>query len=79
MQPLGKLRAPGRDKQILQAFKDFIAKGNVMDMAVGIIVGAAFTASVKSMGGDLIKPFIGLGMGGVDFTNMVIVLSGEGT
>jgi large conductance mechanosensitive channel len=64
---------------MLQEFKDFIAKGNVMDMAVGIIIGAAFTAIVKSMVGDLIKPFIGLFMGGVDFTNMFIVLSSEGT
>jgi large conductance mechanosensitive channel len=64
---------------MLQAFKDFIAKGNVMDIAVGIIIGAAFTAIVKSMVGDLIKPFIGLFMDGVDFTNMFIVLSGEGT
>ena len=64
---------------MLQEFKDFIAKGNVMDMAVGIIIGAAFTAIVKSMVGDLINPFTGLFMGGVDFTNMFIVLSGEGT
>ena len=64
---------------MLQEFKDFIAKGNVMDMAVGIIIGAAFTAIVKSMVGDLINPFIGLFMGDVDFTNMFIVLSGEGT
>ena len=48
-------------------------------MAVGIIIGAAFTAIVKSMVGDLINPFIGLFMGGVDFTNLFIVLSGEGT
>ena len=66
----------GRDKQMLKEFKDFIAKGNVMDMAVGIIIGAAFTAIVKSMVGDLINPFIGLFMGGVDFTNMFVVLSG---
>lgn len=64
---------------MLQEFKDFIAKGNVMDMAVGIIIGAAFTAIVKSMVGDLINPFIGLFMGGADFTNMFVVLSGEGT
>jgi len=64
---------------MLQEFKDFIAKGNVMDMAVGIIIGAAFTAIVKSMVWDLINPFIGLFMGGVDFTNMFIVLSSEGT
>lgn len=62
---------------MLSEFKDFIAKGNVMDMAVGIIIGAAFTAIVKSMVGDLINPIIGLFTGGVDFTNSYIVLSGE--
>ena len=62
---------------MLKEFKDFIAKGNVMDMAVGIIIGAAFTAIVKSMVGDLINPIIGLFMGGVDFNNMYAVLSGE--
>lgn len=62
---------------MLKEFKDFIAKGNVMDMAVGIIIGAAFTAIVKSMVGDLINPFIGLFMGGVDFTNMYAVLAGD--
>ena len=76
---LRKTQGTGRDKQMLQEFKDFIAKGNVMDMAVGIIIRAAFTAIVKSMVGDLINPFIGLFMGGVDFTNLFIVLSGEGT
>ncbi len=63
---------------MLQEFKDFIAKGNVMDMAVGIIIGAAFTAIVKSMVGDLINPIIGLFLGGVDFTNLFVVLSGGG-
>ena len=62
---------------MLKEFKDFIAKGNVMDMAVGIIIGAAFTAIVKSMVGDLINPFIGLFMGGVDFNNMYAVLAGD--
>lgn len=62
---------------MLKEFKDFIAKGNVMDMAVGIIIGAAFTAIVKSMVGDLINPIIGLFMGGLDFTNLFVVL-GEG-
>ncbi len=62
---------------MLQEFKDFIAKGNVMDMAVGIIIGAAFTAIVASLVADLINPIIGLFMGGVDFTNMYAVLSGE--
>ncbi len=63
---------------MLQEFKDFIAKGNVMDMAVGIIIGAAFTAIVKSMVADLVNPIIGLFTGGVDFTNNFIALSGDG-
>jgi len=62
---------------VLQEFKKFIAKGNVMDMAVGIIVGAAFTAIVKSMVSDLINPVIGVFTGGLDFTNNYIVLSGD--
>lgn len=52
---------------MLSEFKDFIAKGNVMDMAVGIIIGAAFTAIVTSLVEDLINPVIGIFMGGVDF------------
>jgi large conductance mechanosensitive channel len=52
---------------MLQEFKDFIAKGNVMDMAVGIIMGAAFTAIVTSLVDDLVNPLIGLFVGGIDF------------
>jgi large conductance mechanosensitive channel len=62
---------------MLQEFKNFIAKGNVMDMAVGIIVGAAFTAIVSSLVGDLINPIIGLIIGGIDFSSMYLVLSGD--
>ncbi|ATG48009.1 large conductance mechanosensitive channel protein MscL [Celeribacter ethanolicus] len=62
---------------MLKEFKAFIAKGNVMDMAVGIIVGAAFTAIVKSMVDDLINPIIGVFTGGLDFTNRYVVISGE--
>lgn len=62
---------------MLQEFKDFIAKGNVMDMAVGIIIGAAFTAIVSSLVGDLINPIIGLFMGGVDFTEWYYALDGN--
>lgn len=62
---------------MLKEFKDFIAKGNVMDMAVGIIVGAAFTAIVKAMVADLINPIIGIFTGGLDFTNRFVVISGE--
>lgn len=52
---------------MIQEFKDFIAKGNVMDMAVGIIMGAAFTAIVTSLVDDLVNPLIGLFVGGIDF------------
>lgn len=62
---------------MLEEFKSFVAKGNVMDMAVGIIIGAAFTAIVTSLVGDLINPLIGLFTGGVDFTNNYAVLAGD--
>lgn len=63
---------------MLKEFKDFIAKGNVMDMAVGIIIGAAFTAIVTSLVSDLINPIIGLVTGGIDFSNLFVNLgSGE--
>jgi len=62
---------------MINEFKDFIAKGNVMDMAVGIIIGAAFTAIVTSLVGDLINPIISLFMGGVDFSNSFVNL-GDG-
>ncbi len=61
---------------MLKEFKDFISKGNVMDLAVGIIIGAAFTAIVNSLVGDLINPIIGLILGGVNFSDMFIDLSG---
>ena len=62
---------------MIQEFKDFIAKGNVIDLAVGIIVGAAFTAIVQSLVSDIINPVIGLILGGIDFNSMYVVLSGE--
>jgi large conductance mechanosensitive channel protein len=58
---------------MLQEFKDFIAKGNVMDLAVGIIIGAAFTAIVSSLVSDLINPIIGLVLGGADFTSLMLL------
>ena len=64
---------------MIKEFRDFIAKGNVMDLAVGLIIGAAFTAIVKSMVSDLINPVIGLFFGDVDFVNLFIVLKGEAT
>jgi large conductance mechanosensitive channel len=62
---------------MLQEFKNFIAKGNVMDMAVGIIIGAAFTAIVTSLVTDLINPIIGVVTGGIDFSNLFVNL-GDG-
>ncbi|MDB2682793.1 large conductance mechanosensitive channel protein MscL [Alphaproteobacteria bacterium] len=58
-------------------FKKFIAKGNVMDMAVGIIMGAAFTAIVTSMVGDVLMPIIGVFSGGIDFADKFITLDGS--
>ncbi|MFT5341350.1 MAG: large conductance mechanosensitive channel [Paracoccaceae bacterium] len=62
---------------MLQEFKEFIARGNVVDMAVGIIIGAAFTGIVKSVVGDLINPTIALFTGGFDFSDWYYVLGGE--
>ncbi len=62
---------------MLKEFKDFIATGNVMDMAVGIIMGAAVTAIITSLVEDLINPIISLFLGGVDFSGMKYLL-GEG-
>ncbi len=62
---------------MLKEFKNFIARGNVMDMAVGIIMGAAFTTIVNSMVGDLIMPVIGMITSGVDFSEKFIALDGQ--
>ena len=59
---------------MLNEFKNFISKGNVMDMAVGIIIGAAFTAIVTSLVADLINPIIGFVTGGIDFSNLFVNL-----
>ncbi|MDX9714835.1 MAG: large-conductance mechanosensitive channel protein MscL [Dissulfurispiraceae bacterium] len=59
---------------MFKEFKEFAIKGNVMDMAVGIIIGAAFTTIVNSMVADVLMPPIGLLLGNVDFSNIFIVL-----
>ena len=61
---------------MINEFKDFIATGNVMDMAVGIIIGAAFTAIVTSLVGDLINPIIALFTGGIDFSGWFYAMDG---
>jgi large conductance mechanosensitive channel len=59
---------------MLSEFKEFIAKGNVMDLAVGVIIGAAFQKIVDSLVNDMVMPVVGLATGGTDFTNKFIVL-----
>ena len=58
-------------------FKAFIARGNVLDLAVAVIIGAAFAKIVASLTEDLIMPLVGLIFGGLDFTNKYVVLSGH--
>ncbi len=59
---------------MLKEFKEFIMRGNVMDMAIGIVIGAAFGTIIKSLVADVIMPPIGMLLGGVDFSNMFVVL-----
>ena len=59
---------------MLKEFKEFAMRGNVVDMAVGIIIGAAFGAIVQSLVADVIMPPIGLILGNVDFSNLFVVL-----
>ena len=61
-------------KKFLREFKEFAMRGNVTDMAVGFIMGAAFTAVVNSLVGDLIMPCIGVLIGGVDFSDLAVTL-----
>lgn len=67
----------GKGKGFISEFKKFIMRGNVMDMAVGVIVGGAFTAIVTSLNQDVLTPLLGL-FGGTDFSNLTVKLgSGE--
>jgi len=59
---------------LMKEFKEFAVKGNVMDMAVGIIVGAAFGKIVSSFVGDVVMPPIGVMLGGVNFTDLAVIL-----
>jgi len=61
----------------LRQFKGFIARGSVIDLAVGVVIGAAFTGIVNSLVEDLINPVLGLIVGRIDFSNIFIVLAGE--
>ncbi len=62
---------------MIKEFKAFLMKGNVLDLAVGIIIGAAFGKIVSSFVTDILTPIISLGLGKVDFSNLFIALNGE--
>ncbi len=64
-------------KAFFDEFKKFIMRGNVMDMAVGVIIGGAFQAIINSLVNDIIMPVIRVVTGGIDFSNMFIQMSGE--
>lgn len=61
-------------KNFMKEFKEFISRGNVMTMAVGIIIGGAFTAIISSLVDDVIGPLIGMVLGGVDFSKIAITV-----
>jgi large conductance mechanosensitive channel len=60
---------------MLKEFREFIMRGNVLDLAIAVIIGAAFGAIVNSLVKDILTPIIGLALGGVDFTNLFVVLA----
>jgi large conductance mechanosensitive channel len=72
MRPTVRIPSPGW----VTEFRDFVMRGNVVDLAVGIIIGAAFTSIVGSLVKDVFTPVLGLLTGGVDFTNVFLTLKG---
>jgi large conductance mechanosensitive channel len=70
---IGSLRTPSW----VSEFRAFIMRGSVVDLAVGIIIGAAFTGVVNSLVKDVFNPILGLIVGGIDFTNLFITLNGQ--
>ncbi len=64
-------------KNFMKEFKEFISKGNVLDMAIGVVIGGAFTAIVNSMVNDIIMPIVGAIIGGLDFSKIAISLGGD--
>src|ERR1700761_8716446 len=62
---------------MFEEFKKFAMRGNVIDLAVGVIIGASFTGIVTSLVNDIIMPPVGLALGGVDFSNFFVVLKGD--
>jgi large conductance mechanosensitive channel len=72
--PLGNVFNGRLNMGLIKEFKEFAVKGNVIDMAVGIIIGAAFTSIVNSLVNDVIMPPIGLALGGIDFSGFSVQL-----
>lgn len=68
---------PLQQPQWVKDFRAFLMRGNVIDLAVGVVIGAAFTAVVGSLVEDLFNPLLGLLLGGIDFSNLFVVLTGE--
>ena len=64
-------------RKIIDEFKKFIARGNVIDLAVGIVIGAAFTAIVQSLVKDVVNPLLGVVTGNLDFSNYFLALNGQ--
>jgi large conductance mechanosensitive channel len=77
--PLNALAALPRRPGWLGEFQAFIMRGNVVDLAVGIIIGAAFTGIVQSLVKDVLNPVIGLLTGGVDFSDLFVTIKGPAT
>jgi large conductance mechanosensitive channel len=77
--PPGNLRTGIFRVEVLlfEEFKKFAMRGNVLDLAVGVIIGASFTGIVTSLVNDIIMPPVGLALGGVDFSNFFVVLKGD--
>lgn len=63
-----------KESKFIKEFREFIARGNVIDMAVGLVVGGAFTTIVNSLVNDILNPIIGFIVGGVDFSSLSIVI-----
>jgi large conductance mechanosensitive channel len=69
------MSAKDKGKGLLNEFKEFISRGNVIDLAVGMVVGAAFTAIVSSLVDDIVMPLLGLIIGGINFTDLKWVIT----
>ena len=63
-----------KEKKVVNEFKEFISKGNIVDMAVGVIIGSAFGKIVSSLGNDIFMPLIGIIIGGLDFSKLTLTV-----